>query len=189
LFGVVIEEGFSQMSGRRRSGTGRGVVTAFLALGCCLLAAPAVHADFDDLLDTVLGAANATDVDLGAFPGDAGDLGNLGDLGVLQDPLGQLDQLFHDTPGSADGTSDAPVGATPDTHTDGTPDGTGSAEHDSDSGSSNHLPSVPKFSLPSNGSGGSGGGPGGSGGSGSPAGGGAKTKANTSATPAAVPAP
>lgn len=184
------------MSGRRRGGTGQGVVTALLAaLGCCLLAAPAAHADFDDLLDTVLGAATAADVDLGGIPGDPGDLGDIGDLGVLQDPLGQLDQLFHDTPSSADSTPDTPADGAPDTPADGTPDGTpdgtGSAEHGSESGSSNNLPSIPKFSIPStgSGSGGSGGGgSGGSGGGGGPAVGGAKTKANTSATPATVPA-
>lgn len=179
------------MSGR---GSVRGVVTAFLTLGCCLLAAPTAHADFDDLLDTVLGAATAgADVDPGGLlPADTGDLG---DLGVLQDPLAQLDQLFHDTPGAADatsahGTPDSPTDATP---VEGTPDGAehgsgapsgdtpGGAEHGSESSSSNNTPSLPKFSLPStgNGSGGSGGGPSGS--SGSSAGNGAK-KANSSAS-------
>lgn len=167
------------MSGR---GSVRGVVTAFLTLGCCLLAAPTAHADFDDLLDTVVGAATAgADVDpAGLLPADPGDLG---DLGVLQDPLTQLDQLFHDAPGTADAT---PGYGTPDSPTDATPaDGTpGGAEHGSESDDSNNTPSLPKFSLPSTGngsggSGGSGGGPGGSGGS--SAGNGAK-KANSSAS-------
>lgn len=194
------------MSGRRRGGSGRGVVTAFLALGCCLLAAPAAHADFDDLLDTVLGAATAgADVDLGGLPADSVDLG---DLGAFQDPLAQLDQLFHDTPGPTDGTPEAPTDGTPDAPaeagpgapTDTTSDTPTGAEHHGESGNSNNLPSLPKFSIPSTGSGsggsgGGGGGPGGSGGSnGSNGSNGSvtKTKANTSATngiPTPVPEP
>lgn len=175
------------MSGRRRGGSGRGVVTAFLALSCCLLAAPTAHADFDDLLDTVLGAASAgADVDPGGLPADA----DLGDLGVLQDPLGQLDQLFHDTPGSGDGTPEAPTAAGPDASTDHPSEPTTSGEHSGESSGSNHLPSLPKFSMPSSGSGGSGGSGGGpGGGSGGSNTGATKTKANTSATSPAAPTP
>lgn len=184
------------MSGRRRGGSGVRVVTAVLALGCCLLAAPAAHADFDDLLDTVIGAAAAgTDVDLAGVPVDAVDFGDLG--GVLQDPLGQLDQVLHDAPGYPDtpadtgtpGDTGAPADGAP---ADGSPEtGTG-AEHHSEDGSG-RLPSIPKFSMPSSGSGsgGNGGGSGGNGGGSGGSGGGApRAKANTSAThgtPAATP--
>lgn len=150
------------MSSRRRGGSGIGVVAAAVALGCCL-SAPA-HADFDDLLDTVIGVADAGPGDPGGLPADSGDLGS---LGVLRDPLGQLDQLFHDTPGESDGTP---------TDTDADHEGSGS----------NNLPSVPKFGIPGTGNGsGSGGGPGGSGGSN---GGAAKAKANAGASNAG-PAP
>lgn len=183
------------MSGRRHGGVGLATVTAVVALGCCLLSAPAAHADFDDLLDTIIGAASAgADVDLAGIPAGFGDIG---DLGVLNDPLSQLDQLFHDAPGPADtppdGTSDAPADGSPDAPAGATHDTT---EHSSEGGSSNSSSSLPKFSMPStgSGSGGSGGGPGGgsggSGGSGSPNAG--ARKANTSAsngTPTAAPAP
>ncbi|BBX24262.1 hypothetical protein MTER_36730 [Mycolicibacter terrae] len=191
------------MSGR---GSVRGAVTAFVALGCCLLAAPTAHADFDDLLDTVLGAAAAgADLGPGEIPADPGDLG---DLGVLQDPLGQLDQLFHETPGSVDadpayGAPDSPAHGAPDSPGDGgygAPSGTtpGGAEHNSEGEGSERLPSLPKFSIPStgNGSGGSGGSGGGSGGSGNSGSSAPRTKANAGATngstaptpePAAVP--
>lgn len=167
------------MSGRRRGGSGAGVVAAFLALGCCLLAAPTAHADFDDLLDGIFGAATAgADVDLGAIPAEPGDLGDLG--GVLQDPLGQLDQLFHQGAGDDPTPDTAGSGAS----SDGTPDTHTGADENEGGSSHNSLPSMPKFSLPSSGSGGSGGGSGGSGGGGG-GGGAPRTKSNTSATNAA----
>lgn len=179
------------MSGRRVGGWGRGVVAAVLALSSCLLAAPAAHADFDDLLDTLFGAG--VDVDPGALPADSADIG---DLGVLQDPLSQLDQLFHDSPSSADGNpeeSGEPAAGAP---TDGPSDSTAGGEHSGESGGSNNLPNLPKFSMPGSGSGGSGGGPGGGSGGGPGGSGGsnpgtAKTKANTNGTGGApvTPAP
>src|SRR5690625_1312655 len=82
------------MSGRRRGGSVRGVVTALLALGCCLLSAPDAHADLDDLLDTVIGEA-AAGVEPGGLPADSGD----------------LDRVLQGAPGAApaDGTADAPA--------------------------------------------------------------------------------
>lgn len=173
------------MSGRRRGGSRAGVVAAFLALGCCLLAAPTAQADFDDLLDSIVGAATAgADADPGALPADPGDLGDLG--GVLQDPLGQLDQLFHQ------GAGDDPTPDSPEASSDGTPDPHTGAENE-DGSSHSSVPSLPKFSLPGSGSG-SGGSGGGSGGSGGGGGGAPRTKSNASATnavptpqPAAVP--
>jgi len=157
------------MSGRRRGGSVRGVVTALLALGCCLLSAPDARADLDDLLDTVIGEAVAG-VDPGGLPADSGDL----DVpGVLDDPLNGLDRVLQGTPGAApaDGTADAPA----------------DAGHEGGSGS---MPSVPKVSIPSTGSGSGGSGSGGSGSGGSGGSGGARTKANTSAAaPAGAPQP
>lgn len=206
MLGVVIEEGFTEMSGRRRGATGRGwkhsSVAALATLGCCLLSAPVANADFDDLLDVVLGAATAGP-DLGDLGGIPGDLGAFDVHDFLQDPLAQLDQAFHDSPGqfglgepdsgSADASHDP--GTAPDTTPDTTPDqgsgttpdhGSGSdSEHDSSGGNSSNSPSLPKFSMPSGGNGGggngggSGGGPGGSGGSGNGA---TKARANTSVT-------
>lgn len=164
---------FSQMSGRRRGGSGRGPklgsIATFVALGCCLPSAPTAYADFDDLFDNVIGAAaaGAEQTDLAGVVGDPGDLGGLDIHGVLNDPLAQLDQMFHTTP-------DAPASAGPDAGPDapagpdGGNDANAGAEHSSEGGSSNNLPGLPKFSLPSTGSGsggsGSGGSPGGSGG-------------------------
>lgn len=184
------------MSGRGRGGSGRGHRMAaargavtMLSVGFCLLTAPAAHADLDDLLDTVIGAASA--VDVADVPGDPVDLDA---SGVLQDPLTQLDQLFHDSPGQL-GSESAPADAGAPTDVgisgDGAPTNPGDtnstpggAEHDgSNSGNSSNTPSLPKFSMPSSGSGSGGSGSGGSGGGpGSSAAKGAKTKANTSAT-------
>ncbi|MDQ2627173.1 MAG: hypothetical protein M3Y90_09260, partial [Actinomycetota bacterium] len=123
------------MSGRRGGGSGRRVVTALLAVSCCLLAAPAAHADFDDLLDPLLGAG--ADPDWGGLPPDSADIG---DLGVLQDPLSQLDQLFHDSSSPADGPAESAPGAP----TNDPSDSTEGDEHSSASGGSNNLPSLPK---------------------------------------------
>lgn len=200
------------MNGHRRGGSGPGLkhssVAALVALGCCLLSAPAANADFDDLLDTVLAAATAgpDPADLAGIPGDLGGFGDFDVHGVLDDPLAQLDQALHGAPGQlglgepdsgpADTTHD--TGTTPDTTPGATPDagsGSGSttgSEHGTSGGSSANSPSLPKFSMPSGGNGGSGGGPGGSGGS---SGNGAtKTKANAGATkdalaPVATPQP
>ena len=175
------------MSGRRQGGAVWGVVTAFLALGCCLLSAPAAHADLDDLFDTVIGAADGADP--GAIPDGSADLA---DLGVLNDPLAQLDQVFHETPGPAAATpGGVPMDAGSGVPTGGTPDSAPGTEHGDDGGSSHNLPNVPKFSMPgsgSGGSGGSGGGPGGSGGSGNPAGA-TKARTTTSATGAPLAPP
>lgn len=172
------------MSGRRRGGSGWGVtvVAAFAALGCCLLSAPTANADFDDLLDTVLGsaAAGADQLDLGGVPAD---LGGFDVHDVLNDPLTQLDQVLHSNPGQ-------PAGGEPESGPADTGHDTGTdTGHDTPGGSSGNSPSLPKFSMPSggNGGGGSGGGPGGSGGSGNGA---TRTKANANATKdTAVPVP
>ncbi|GFG71905.1 hypothetical protein MSEN_36250 [Mycolicibacter senuensis] len=149
------------------------------------MAAPAAHADFDDLLDPLLGAG--ADPDWGGLPPDSADIG---DLGVLQDPLSQLDQLFHDSSSPADGPAESAPGAP----TNDPSDSTEGDEHSSASGGSNNLPSLPKFGMPGSGSGGSGGGPGGGsgggpGGSGGSNPGAAKTKANTSSAGGAAVVP
>ena len=178
------------MSGRRRDGSGRGrrVATArgtatVLSVGICLFAAPAAHADLEDLLDAVIGAASA-----GADPVDVADLaGSPVDLdasGVLQDPLAQLDQLFHDTAGqSAPAAEGAPADtANPGDTTPASPgqdtthDGAEHAGNNSDN--SSNPGGFPKLGMPGGGNGGSGGGPGGSG---SPAANAAKTRANSGA--------
>lgn len=168
-------------------GSGRAVVAALATLGCCLLTAPAANADFEDLLDPFFGA-----VSVGPDLGDAGavDLPEVSDVSsVLNDPLAQLEQLFHDSPGPAGAEEHA--SAPSDTGHDNSP-GSGHSTSDTDSGnsSSNNSSSLPKFSMPSggNGGGGSGGGGngaggsggGGNGGGGNPGNGGAKTKSNTS---------
>lgn len=152
--------------------------------GLCLLLAPAAHADLDDLLDTVIGAASAAadPVDAVGIPDGSVDLDA---SGVLQDPLVQLDQLLHGSSGQAE---PEPAGTNPDTSADanqGTPADTSGtstgAEHQSgNSENSNNSTSFPKLSMPSGGSGGSGsGGSGNGGGSGGQAGN--RTKSNTSA--------
>ncbi|MEB3031240.1 hypothetical protein [[Mycobacterium] nativiensis] len=187
------------MSGRRGGGAGRGwkhsSVAALAALGCCLLSAPTANADFDDLIDSVLGAATAGP-DLSDVGGVPADLGTFDVQNVLNDPLAQLDQVFHDSPGQlglgepTSGPADTShgTGTTPDTPSGTTPDsGSGSgattgSEHQGSGGNSSNSPSLPKFSLPSGGNGGGGSGGGGNGGGGN--GGGnnaAKTKSNTSA--------
>lgn len=200
------------MSGRRRGGAGPGwkhsSVAALAALGCCLLSAPTANADFDDLLDTVLGAATAGP-DLGDVGGVPADLGSFDVQNVLNDPLAQLDQVFHGSTGQlglgepASGPADTShdTGTTPDTPAGTTPEtGSGSgattgSEQTGSGGNSSNSSSLPKFSLPSGGNGGGGSGGGGNGGGGNGAGNNAaKTKSNTSGTnagptpqPAAVP--
>lgn len=178
------------MSGRRRGGSGRGVAAAVLALSCCLLSAPAANADFDDLFDIVFGAAGGVDVDPGDLPLDPGGF----DVSqVLQDPLAQLDQLFHDAPGEPDAGSAADPGpgdhtgsdsdgeATPPADNTGAP--SGSPRHDGNSENSNSTSNFPK--MPGGGGGNGGGGNGG--GSGSPANN--AKKANAAATKPAADLP
>lgn len=170
------------------------VGVTMLSAGLCLFAAPAAHADFDDLLDTVIGAATAgTDqlADVADIPGSAVDL----DMSsVLQDPLAQLDQLFHE-PAAAGASADADTSADTGSAAPGDTDSGTSTGEQNDENSGNSL-NLPKLSMPSggNGSGGNGGGSGGngggSGGNGSgPASHGAKAKANTSATKAPIGLP
>ncbi|MEB3020466.1 hypothetical protein [[Mycobacterium] crassicus] len=191
------------MSGRRGGGAARGwkhsSVAALAALGCCLLSAPTANADFDDLIDSVLGAATAGP-DLGDVGGVPADLGTFDVQNVLNDPLAQLDQVFHDSPGQlglgeptsgpADTghgtgtTPDTPTGTTPDSHPDSGSGSTTGSEHQGSGGNSSNSPSLPKFSLPSGGSGNGGSGGGGNGGGGGGNGGGnnaTKTKSNSSA--------
>ena len=165
-------------------GSGRVVVAALATLGCCLLCAPAANADFEDLLDPFFGAALA-----GPDLGDTGavDLPEVADVNsVLNDPLAQLEQLFHDSPGQTDEHASTPTDTG---HDDTTGSGNGNADNHSGDASSANSSSLPKFSMPSGGSGGGGSGGGGSGGGGSGGGGngggnpgnsGAKTKSNTS---------
>ncbi|MEO6794408.1 MAG: hypothetical protein ABI253_14760 [Mycobacterium sp.] len=174
------------MSGRRRGGSGRGLITAVVALGCCLLSAPTAHADLDDLFDTVIGgaAAGTDQVDLADVPGDPGDFGGLDIHGVLDDPLTQLDQVLHGAPGQL-GSEPAPVDSAPGAATGAAP----GAERPAESGSSGGAPSLPKFSLPNAPSGGSGGSGGGGSGGGDTK---PKPKVNTSASngnPATLAAP
>ncbi|MEB3062383.1 hypothetical protein [[Mycobacterium] zoologicum] len=161
-------------------GSGRVVVAALATLGCCLLTAPAASADFEDLFDPFFGVASA-----GPDLGDAGavDVPEVADVNsVLNDPLAQLDQLFHSSP--APSGADEQASARADSHDDTTGSGHSNSD-DSNNSSSNNSSSLPKFSMPSggNGGGGSGGGGnggGGNGGGGNPGNGGAKTKSNTS---------
>lgn len=163
------------------------VAVTMLSAGLCLFAAPAAHADFDDLLDTVIGAATAgTDqlADVADIPGSAVDL----DVSsVLQDPLAQLDQLFHE-PAAAGASADADTSAGDGSAAPGDTDSGTSTGDQNDENSGNSL-NLPKLSMPSggNGSGGNGGGSGGNGGG--PASHGAKAKANTSATKAPIGLP
>jgi len=184
-------------------------VAALVALGCCLLSTPAANADFDDLLDTVLGAATVgpDPGDLAGIPADLGAIGDFDVHGVLEDPLAQLEQVLHGTPGQlvlgepesgpADPTHDPDTTPEP-THDPDTTPGAGSgatgSEQGNSGGGSGNSASLPKFSMPGSGSGGGGNGGGGSGGSGGSGNGTARSKANagatkSNATPPAAPRP
>ncbi|WP_409436182.1 hypothetical protein [Mycobacterium sp. SMC-14] len=184
------------MSGPRGGGLGRGqravarVTATIVSAGFCLLVAPAAHADLDDLLDTLIGAASAgpDPVDVADIP--AGSL-DLDASGVLQDPLAQLDQVLHDAPGqfspepaTAGSPAEVNPGAPSDTDSgapgETTPTPADGEHHTGNSENSNNPTSFPKLSMPSGGNGG--GGSGGSGnGSGAPGGNNNKVKSNTSA--------
>lgn len=184
------------MSGPRGGALGRAqraaarVTATIVSAGFCLLVAPVAHADLDDLLDTVIGAASAgpDPVDIADLP--AGSL-DLDASGVLQDPLAQLDQLLHGEPGQLSpepATAGTPAEATPGTPPDansGTPGDTnstpGNGEHQAgNSENSNNPTNFPKFSMPGGGNGGGGSGGGGNG-SGAPGANNTKAKSNTSA--------
>ena len=140
------------------------MTATIVSAGFCLLVAPAAHADLDDLLDMLIGAASAgpDPVDVADIPAGSVDLDA---SGVLQDPLAQLDQVLHDTDSGAPGDTTS-------TPADG-------EHHTGNSENSNNPTSFPKLSMPSGGNGG--GGSGGSGnGSGAP-GGNNRVKSNTSA--------
>lgn len=177
------------MSGPRRGGSGRGqraaarVTATVVSAGLCLLVAPAAHADLDDLLDTVIGAASAgpDPVDVVDIPAGSVDLDA---SGVLQDPLAQLDQVLHGAPGQLSpepATAGTPTEANSDSPSDTTPAPANGEHQTGNSENSNNSSSFPKLSMPSGGNGGGGSGGGGNG-SGAPGGNNNKTKANTSAT-------
>lgn len=196
------------MRGPRRGGSGRGlraparVTAAMVSAGFCLLAAPAAHADFEDLIDTLIGAASAGPIDVADIPSGSMDLDA---AGVLQDPLAQLDQVLHGSPdqpspepatagASTETNPDAPSDTNSGTTGDATPTpagsghqggnsggsgnsgssaNSGSSGSSGSSGNSNNSTSFPKFSMPSGGSGGSGGSGNGGGSGGSGSGSGA----------------
>ncbi|WP_234821447.1 hypothetical protein [Mycolicibacter virginiensis] len=175
--------------GRLQRAAARTTATIVFA-GFCLLVAPAAHADFEDLLDTVIGAASTgpDPVDIADLP--AGSL-DLDASGVLQDPLAQLDQVLHGEPGQLipePATAGTPAESNPGDPSDtnsGAPGDTtpnpGNGEHQAgNSENSNNPTSFPKFSMPGGGNGGGGSGGGGNG-SGAPGANNAKTKSNTSA--------
>ncbi|WP_231383941.1 hypothetical protein [Mycobacterium sp. UM_WGJ] len=176
------------MSGPRGGGLSRGqraaarVTATIVSAGFCLLVAPAAHADLEDLLDIVIGAASAgpDPVDVADLPAGSVDLAA---SGVLQDPLAELDQLLHGEPGqlSPEPATESSPGTPTDTNSgDTTPTPANGEHHTGDSENSNNSTSFPKLSMPSGGNGGGGSGGGGNG-SGAQGGNNTKTKSNTSA--------